>query len=165
LQLSAVPLNADPVSKETTITRDNFISFWWFYDSLLYTLGESEPRHASFKIHGNVIRCELRGTSRSELTAYLSNNQVDALINQLNKRQPNEEGKKHEDYPKVLFTLIFSDKDNKDRSVDFVFFEDTSKSNVALENYLHDLAQMKFPELFYVPPAAPFSSNANASNH
>ena len=171
-QLLAAPSKTTPAPKVvaapklTQITRDNFISFWWSYDRLQYDVGDLGRQNASFIVKGNTIRCELRNEDKTEFTADLSNNQVDALIKKLNKRQRNDEGKEHKDFPKVLFTLIFSDSNNKDKDDNFVFFDnDNAESNVELETYLHDLAQMKFPHLFYVPPVDPALPNADANNH
>ena len=168
-QLLAAPSDVAPAplvaaSQVTQITRDNFISLWWSYDRLRYTLEDSDPSEASFTVKGTVIRCEFRNEDKTELTADLSLNQVEALIAKLNKRQMNEQGQQKND-PKVLFTLMFSDDNNKDQNDNFAFFDDTAQSNRELETYLHDLAQMKFPQLFYIAPIAPTLTNARTNNN
>ncbi len=156
-QLLAAPSDVAPAPhvvaapKPTQITRDSFISLWWSYDRLRYTLEDNDPSEASFTVKGNSILCQFRNEDKTELIADLSPNQVEELIGKLNRRQMSEQGRQGNN-PKVLFTLIFSDNNNKDKDDNFAFFDEAAPSNNELEIYLRELAQMKFPQLFYVAP-------------
>lgn len=156
-RLLAAPLNVESAPKvvaapqKTLITCDNFVSFWWSEEKQRYKIADSDSRPVAFEIKANVIRCTFRNEDKTELTATLSNNQMNELIDKLNQRQLNWE-EQREEYPAMLFTLFFSDENNKDKNDDFVFFDDTAQPNINLEIYLRNLVQMKFTELFLVAP-------------
>lgn len=157
----AAPSKAEPVRemvaapKAALITRDNFISLWWSQDGQLYTLADPAPFHASFRVTGNVIRCEFGNDDKMELTANLSNKQMDELAAKLSQRQPNpHEAEKPPEDPEWLFSLFYSDENNEDQDDEFVLFGDTAQPNVELTNYLGKLVQLKFSQLSAVPPAA-----------
>ncbi len=154
-RLVAAPLNVESAPKvvdapqKTLITRDNFVSFWWSEEKQRYKIADSDSSLAAFEIEGNVIRCTFRNEDKTELTATLSNNQLSELIDKLNQRQTNRD-EQREESPAMLFTLFFSDENNKDQNDNFAFFDDTAKPNVDLQVYLRNLVQMKFIELFLV---------------
>ena len=156
-RLVAAPLNAEPAPEviaapqKTLITRDNFVSFWWSEEKQLYKIADSDSSLVAFEIKGNVIHCKFRNEDKTELTATLSNNQLNELIDKLNQRQPNR-AEQREEHPAMLFTLFFSDKNNEDQNDNFAFFDDAAKPNIDLQIYLRNLVQMKFIELFLVEP-------------
>lgn len=151
------PSEAQPASqvvaapKADSVTRDNFVSLWWFQQEKKYYIQDGPtPFHPSFKVTGNIIHCNFSNEDKKEITSNLSDKQLDELIEKVNRINP-QDGRPNQEFPEFVFTLFYSDEGNTDKGKDFVFFKNTAESNIELEIYLRSLVVMKFPELLDAP--------------